>query len=63
MDGYEMLLTVMPTKNKSKYPFSIMDEIEVTKTRKNIDIEFVKASQTYKKFDKNRVCRCSGGCR
>ena len=49
MEGYQVLLNVQPTSSKSKYPFVIMDELQVKKTRKYIDLEFIDALQALKK--------------
>lgn len=69
MNGYETLLTVMPTKYKSQYPFSIMDELQVIKTRTHIELEFVKAAQAYRRMNRNKKnkgvnggAEIEGGC-
>lgn len=54
MDGYETLLTVIPTKDKSQYPFSVMDEMQVVKTRNYIELEFVKAAQAYRRANRDK---------
>lgn len=58
MEGYQILLKVAPTKSKSKYPFIVMDELQIKKTRKYIELEFVQALQSMRKKNKGRV---SGG--
>jgi hypothetical protein len=69
MDDYESLLTVMPSDTKSQYPFSIMNEIQVIKTREHIELEFVKAAQAYRRANTekkykgvNGGAEISGGC-
>ena len=52
MEGYQILLNVAPTKLKSKYPFIIMNELQIKKTRRYIELEFVKALQAMRKKSK-----------
>jgi hypothetical protein len=58
MEGYQILLNVVPTKSKSKYPFIIMNELQLKKTRRYIELEFVNALQAMRKKNKIAV---SGG--
>jgi hypothetical protein len=53
MEGYQILLNVAPSASKSKYPFIVMDETQIKKTRKYIDLEFVSALKTMRR-EKNK---------
>ena len=55
MEDYQILLKVAPTKLKSKYPFIIMNELQIKKTRRYIELEFVNALYSMKKKNKDTV--------
>lgn len=60
MEGYQILLNVAPSASKSKYPFIIMDELEVKKTRRYIELEFINALKTARR-EKNKKYNARGG--
>jgi hypothetical protein len=53
MDYYQILLKVAPTKLKSKYPFIVMNELQIKKTRRYIELEFVNALHAMRKKNSN----------
>jgi hypothetical protein len=55
MDGYQILLNVGPTKTKSKYPFIIMNEIQLKNTRRYIELEFIDALKVMRRKNKQII--------
>jgi hypothetical protein len=55
MNEFQILLSVEHRSTKSKYPFCIMDEFTIKKTRKYIDVEFVPSIQGMRKISRDKV--------
>jgi hypothetical protein len=55
MNEFQILLSVEHRSTKSTYPFCIMDELMIKKTRKYIDVEFIPALQRMRKISKDNV--------
>ena len=61
MESYQILLSVGPEALKSQYPFVIMDELLIKKTREYIDLEFTNKLTPLRRKKYNRPRNIRGG--
>ena len=61
MNDYKTLLQVTPLSEKSKYPFTVMNELEIKKTYKTIELELVDAHRAARREAIKNMKRIRGG--